>query len=482
MPIALGLDFGTTSVSAVAVDADGRLVARSTRSHTADVPGLPAGYAEQAPEKLWSAACGALAAFTSRLPEPPACLGLTGQMHGLLLVDAGNRPVSNLVTWQDRRSLERAGDGHSWLEQFRVRCDPAAVERTGCTPSPGYLAVTLFTLEQRGMLPPEAKSALIFADWVAATLTGTPPVTDRTNAASTGVFDLQHDAWSELIEVTGLPRNLFPDVVDSGTIVGGLTTEYAEILGLPNGLPVASAIGDHQAAVLGSLPVGEDAVQVNIGTGGQVSLPMDSFRRTPTSDTRYLPDGRYLLVGAGLAGGDAYAWVRRTLSGWLDAVQTDRSDEELFRLVNRLAANVPAGCDGLRCEPFFRGTRREPDRRGSFTGVSADNFTPGHVARSVLEGIAETLAGFAREQSQRLAETPRFDRVIATGNAVRRNPLLGLCLARAFGRDVSTPEQDEEAAYGAAILAGVRTGLWPDLASASRRFRLTRIAAADDIG
>lgn len=480
MPIALGLDFGTTSISAVAVAEDGHLIARSTRHHQADVAGLPTGHAEQAPEQLLNAAYDALSGLVKSQREPPICLGMTGQMHGVLLADANLEPVTNLITWQDKRALERSDTGQPWLDRFRSLCDSAAVLRTGCTPSAGYLAVTLDTLQRQGRRPAETRHALIFADWAAAILTGSSPVTDRTNAASTGVYDLERDAWSDLIDAIGLPHRLLPPVVESGTIIGGLTAQHAARLGLPEGLPVAAAIGDHQAAVLGSLPQGETAVHVNIGTGAQVSLPVDSFRRTSTSDTRFLPDDRFLLVGAGLTGGDAYAWVRRTFGNWLESIGVCRTDDELFDAVNRLAVNIPPGCDGLRCEPYFRGTRREPERRGGFNGISTGNFTPGHVARSVLEGIADALAGFVREHAWHEGESRSFDRVIATGNAVRRNSLLAACLARAFERPVYVSEQEEEAAYGAAILAGVRTGLWPDLKTVGSRFRLTRAAAADD--
>lgn len=479
MAIAVGLDFGTTSISAAAVAEDGALVARATRPHRADIAGLPVGHAEQSPRLLFETAVLTLAELATELPEPPTCLGLTGQMHSLLLADGNLEPVANLVTWQDRRALEQAGAGQTWHDRFRASCDPAAVARTGCTPSPGYLAVTLFTLAGQGRLPTNAKHALILADWAAAKLTGTEPVTDRTDAASTGVFDLARDEWSELIGETGLPQELFPRVVESGTIVGGLTAEFARLTGLPEGLPVASAIGDHQAAVLGSLPAGEAAVQVNIGTGGQVSLRVESFLRTPTSDTRYLPDGRYLLVGAGLAGGDAYAWVRRTAGNWMAAFGVEQTDEQVFETLGRLATAIPPGCEGLTCEPFFRGTRREPTRRGLFRGVSTDNFTPGHVARAVLEGIAEALAGFVREHSAIANHGDGYKRVIATGNAVRKNRPLALSLARAFGLPVYVPEHEEEAAYGAAVLAGVRTGIWTDLADAGRRFRLVPVAQPD---
>jgi sugar (pentulose or hexulose) kinase len=193
-----------------------------------------------------------------------------------------------------------------------------------------------------------------------------------------------------------------------------------------------------------------------------------------------LPEGRYLLVGAGLAGGDAYTWVRRTASQWLRAFGAERSDDGVFDALNRLAAAVPPGCDGLRAEPFFRGTRREPDRRGMFSGVSTDNFSPGHVARAVLEGIAAALAGFVDDHASLPEVADSFSRVIATGNGVRRNPLLASSLARAFRLPVFTPEHEEEAAYGAAVLAGVNAGLWSDLADVGTRFRLNQAASPTD--
>jgi sugar (pentulose or hexulose) kinase len=115
-----------------------------------------------------------------------------------------------------------------------------------------------------------------------------------------------------------------------------------------------------------------------------------------------------------------------------------------------------------------------------FSGVSADNFTPGHVARAVLEGIAEALVGFTREHGRLPEVADEFSRVIATGNGVRRNPLLASCLARAFETPVFVPEHEEEAAYGAAVLAGVRNGMWSSLEEVGRRFRLIHVAGPDD--
>lgn len=471
MPLSIGLDLGTTSISVAAIDQTGRVVACRGQTHKADLPHQPPSHAEQSPDLLWQRACALLGDLVQELPEQPVSLGVTGQMHGLLLVDESLNPLGPLITWRDRRALDTLPTGDSPLDQFRSRCDPHDIQRTGCNPSPGYLAVTLFTLIERGELPASARWALLLADWFTARLTNISPRIDRTQAASTGVFDLEHDRWSPMIQQTGLPPNLFPPVVETGTLLGNLTPAAAQETGLPVGLPVTTAIGDHQAALLGSLPWGESAIQINIGTGGQISLPTDQFFRTNTSDTRYLAPGRYLLVGAGMVGGDAYAWLCDTVAQWLSAFGVERSDSEIYQTFNELVSASPPGASGVTLDPRFRGTRRDPNIRAAISGLDHGNFTPGNLGRALWEGVAQHLYQFWQEHQQHL---PTPTRLIATGNAVRENPPLAESLTRVFNLPLWTPDHREEAAFGAALLAGVGSGLWPNWQLANQAIRLSQ--------
>jgi sugar (pentulose or hexulose) kinase len=190
-------------------------------------------------------------------------------------------------------------------------------------------------------------------------------------------------------------------------------------------------------------------------------------------DTRYLPLGRFMLVGAGLAGGDAYAWVNRTVAGWIEAFGVVRSSDEIYARLNELAAAVPNEADGLTCEPVFRGTRRDPQARGRFAGITFENFTPGHVARAVLEGIARGMYWFYEQAGSH--QPAHLKRIIGSGNGLRNNPLLVEAVERIFQRPVFFPEHTEEAAYGAALLAGANTGVWSDLKEAGRTIRLLRV-------
>lgn len=471
MALAIALDLGTTSISAVALRVDGTVATHVRVANDAGVSALPTGHSEQKPQRLRELAWKALAQLADQIDETPACLGLTGQMHGVLLLDADQQPLGNLITWQDRRAILPCSEGTTtYLETLLGTVSEAALTRTGCRLAGGYLGTTLYVLGRLGAIPPNLAKVSFLADWMAAELTGSQISTDPSNAASSGVYDLQRGCWSEeLPQATGIAPRWLPAVRESGMPVGRLTPRAAAETGLPQGLPVCNAIGDNQAAVLGSVPAGDPAIQINVGTGGQINWPIPRFERSAGMDTRSLPLGRYMLVGAGVTGGDAYAWVNRTVAGWLEAFGLHLTNDEIYARVNTLAANL-TGTEGLSCTPFFRGTRRRPEARGEFNGIRFDNFTLGHVARAVIEGVARGLYSFYEAAGS--AQPAQLSRIVGSGNGLRKNPLLVDTLERIFERTIWFPVHEEEAAYGAALLAGVQTGLWPNLETAGKQIQL----------
>ncbi len=456
MSVIVGLDIGTSTISVVAVDETGTVIESLTRKHGASLSGLEAGLAEQDPNRLLETSLSLLAELAGTLPEPPRAIALTGQMHSTVLLDQQVRPVGNVITWQDRRALKPCGEGEgsSWLEAALSRCREEDLAATGCRLAAGYLGTTLFTLQQSGTMPAGVHCAVQPADWIAATLCGIPPVTDRTNAGSSGLYDFVQDRWSrQLTDSLGISRDLLPQVVRSGIPIGHLAVEMARRTRLPEEVLVCCAIGDNQASVLGS-SFRKPVLQVTIGTGGQINWPVDHFLRVDGMDTRYFPDDRFLLVGAGLVGGDAYAWLARTVCGWQKSFGEAVPEEEVYAKLERLAGSVPGDADGLVCEPFFRGTRRQPQARGSFYGIGVDNFTPGHLARAILNGIADGMASFLIQAGDH-APSDR-SRIVAAGNGIRNNPLLQQILGERLGGRIEMAPYDEPAAVGAALLASDR--------------------------
>ena len=179
MQLALALDIGTTSLGAIAIDREGRVVRSVQKPNRAHVRGLPAGRAEQDPERIWTAVLETVSELAHGLDGSPVALGLTGQMHGILLADMSHAARTPLISWQDRRANEPDPSAAApLLESFLAGCPPAALDGLGCRPAPGFGAVTLYVLRRRGELPTGQWTLATIADWVGARLCAASPRID----------------------------------------------------------------------------------------------------------------------------------------------------------------------------------------------------------------------------------------------------------------------------------------------------------------
>jgi sugar (pentulose or hexulose) kinase len=474
MPIVLGIDIGTTSITALAVDtADGSVLTRHTTANQAEtttVADQARGRSEWDVVRMAENARRCLAAAAAELGprrNELAGIGITGQQHGMVVVDDQLAPLTPFVNWQDRRGDDTLLAGsRSYVQEASERAGPEAPRRTGCRLATGYMAVTLFWLRENGLLPGHGTACFVM-DYFGAMLTGRPPATDATCAASSGALDVVNGAWdAAILDALGLPRGLFPPVRPSGAFLGGLTDALAANTGLPAGLPIYVGIGDNQASFLGSVADRRRSALVNVGTGAQAAAFTEQFHYDPHLETRPFPGGGYLLVSAGLCGGRSYALLERFFRDvGRQFFQADRP-ELLYDAMNRLAERVPRGAGGLRCEPYFTGSRMDPDLRATWSGMSAENFTPAHLMRALLEGLARTLHdGFAQVTG---GAQLTCQRLVGAGNGLRENRVLARIVAEEFGMRLSVPQHREEAAFGAALLGAVGAGVFPDLVRAGR--------------
>ncbi|NLG28011.1 MAG: hypothetical protein GX557_08875, partial [Chloroflexi bacterium] len=399
MGLFLGIDLGTTTLSVVVLDvAAGCLLHASTTPHGADcttADDRARGRAEVDIQRMQALTLRlvreAIEAVAARRDELRA-VGVTGQQHGVALLDANGRPVGPAITWQDRRVLDLVpGTSETWLERvIRLAGGESAFERMGCVPSRGYLGATLYWLQQQGRIPQGADVACFVPDTAVTLLTGARARCDPTNGGSSGLLDVVNCQWDwGMIKRLGLPTRLLPAVQLPGTVVGELRGDLLGELGLDAPLPVCVAIGDNQAAAFGALRDPEASLSLNVGTGAQISAVLDAYRYVPSLQTRYFPGGRYLMVGAGLFGGRSYAYLRELFRQVGEGLLGVTAGGDLYDRMNVLASAVPSGCDGLRCSPLFTGSLLEPELRASFTGLTPQNLTPGHLTRALLEGMAE---------------------------------------------------------------------------------------------
>ena len=448
---AIGLDIGTTSLCAVAVDTQtGEVLRALTVPNDAALPPQEPTERIQSPARILTKATGLVDALLDAF-GPAACIGVTGQMHGILYANAAGDAVSPLYTWQDGGGDAPAGEGRSFAQELS--------SLTGYPMATGFGGTTCYVHTRRGTVPSDAVVFCAIHDYVAMKLAGqTRPLCHLSNAASFGLFHLAEGTFdSEAVRRAGLDRNLFPDV----------TADFA-VLGEYRGVPVCAAIGDNQASFLGSVSDMEGSALVNIGTGSQISLALDSPVSTEDMEARPLAAGQYLLVGSSLCGGRAFAQLERLFRETAELV-TGQPCESAYRGMDRCLAALTAPDDPLTVDTRFSGTRREPAWRGAIMNIGTDNLTPVHLMLGVLTGIADELQ--ALYQQADAGRRGRVCRLIGSGNGLRYNPALCRIIAERFALPLLIPAHKEEAAFGAALSALVGTGTVPSLWEAQRLIR-----------
>lgn len=445
----LGIDIGTSSAKAALIDADTRQIITSAAQEYAIHRPAP-DRAEQNPSEWWGAVQYAVRQITANHTDI-AGVGFSGQMHGTVLLDDAGEVVHPAIIWADSRSSEQ-------VSQLASAVDNLAAT-TGTLPAVGFMGVTLMWLAQHA---PDALTrahrAILPKDYIHYRLTG-EMTTEVTDAASTGVFDVQRGAWADdIIAAVNLPRGLFPDVLASHE-PRPLTDAAAAALGLPAGIPVVAGCADQPAQALANGIVAPGVVSVTVGSGGQVFAPLANFR----TDARlhvfnHAVPGVYYALGATLSAGLSLRWLRDTLG------MTNQPDA--YADLSAAAADVPPGADGLVFLPYLTGERTphmDPHARGGFIGLSSYH-TRGHLARAVMEGVAFSLRQ-ALEITQELGGT--VETVIGSGGGVESSVWRGI-LTDVFGVPVRKSLAKEQASVGAALLAGIGAGVYPDFAGAAQ--------------
>ena len=440
---AIGIDIGTTNISGVVWDqTEGKMLVSKMVSSDCFLSGGPEWERTQDVSVILSKARTLLDELLTDWPEVKT-IGLTGQMHGILYLNAKGEAVSPLYTWQDGRGDQRQENGLSLVEQIRQKQQlPVAT---------GYGLVTHIYNKIHNLVPESAVSICTIMDYVGMALTGREkPLIHASNGASLGFFDGENLRFQEeKLKEWGVDCSVLPELASDG-----------KVLGYYQGRLITVALGDNQAGFLGAAGMEPGTALVNMGTGGQISLLSDKYVEAPGIEARPFMAGQYLLVGASLCGGRAYAILEGFLRSY--AVAAGAKDQSQYEVMARLAekaegemlarlGDVTQPAEVLLVNTTFQGTRQDPALRGSILNISDDNFTPEHLIYGVLEGMAQELYGFYETMCQ--SGMCDINRLVGSGNGLRMNPVLQRIFERKFRKELELADCQEEAACGAAIWA-----------------------------
>jgi xylulokinase len=450
MPYFLGLDVSTTATKALLLDAAGAVVGTAATAYDYETP-HPL-WSEQDPVLWWDGAARSIRAVleqTGTTSDEVAAVGLTGQMHGLVLLDADGRVLRPALLWNDQRTAEACDEIRRRVGRERL------IELTGNDALTGFTAPKLLWVRAH---EPEVyariRHVLLPKDYVRYRLTG-EHATDKAGAAGTLLLDLRQRDWSvEVLDALDLQADWLPKTHEGPTVTGTLSEEAAEATGLAVGTPVVAGGGDQAAGAVGVGAVREGIVSLVLGTSGVVFATADEPFVEPEGRLHafcHAVPGRWHLMGVMLSAAGSLRWYRDTLAHGV-------SFDELIAP----SADVAPGSDGLRFLPYLTGERTphpDPLARGAFIGLTV-RHTRAHFTRAVLEGVAFGLRdGF---RLMREAGLPAPDEVRVSGGGAR-SPLWRQILADVLDAELVTVNTAEGAAYGAALLAGVGAGAWPDV-------------------
>ncbi len=426
----LGIDIGTTTISAAVNDSVSGVLASMNMKNSTFIPGLP-WERLQAPEKIYEIVQNCAQKMLEQFPDVEA-IGVTGQMHGILYLDRECNAVSPLFTWQDGRGDLPFDSSTSWASRLS--------ESTGYCLATGYGLVSHYYNLHNGQVPKTAVTFCTIADYVAMRLAGSAePRIDATNAASLGLFDCIHNRFDgAALEKAGIAPDMLPPLAAEPLLGVG-----------PLGIPVYTAIGDNQASFLGATEGRQDALLVNMGTGGQISVFTSDYIQTCALETRPFPGGGWLLVGASLCGGRSYAILENFFRQTVKMVTGE--EVTAYDAMARVLAQSQGLEDCPKSITTFQGTRTDPGRQASITGLTEKNFTPAHLIWSIMEGMARELYDMYSSFLDSGGNVPAV--MIGSGNGLRKNPWLCKVFENVFGCPMVLSLSDEEAARGAALFA-----------------------------
>jgi xylulokinase len=451
----IGLDVGTSGARAVAVDLLGNVVAAASADYPLSTP--RPGWTEQDPELWWDASQAVLSHVVAQLRDPPLGLGLTGQMHGSVFLDAGDSVIRPALLWSDQRTASQCREITEKVGLEHL------VEITGNPALTGFQAPKILWLREH---EPDAyarlRQVLLPKDYVRLKLTG-ERATDASDASGTLLLDLRRREWSdELLQALEIPRSWLPKVYEGPEVTGRITVAAAATTKLPAGLPVAAGGGDNAAAAVGNGIVREGVVSSSIGTSGVVFADSDTPRVDPHGRLHafcHAIPGRYHLMGVTLSAGGSLRWWRDAGGSGLD-----------YDGLASLAAEVPPGSEGLLFLPYISGERTphlDPQARGAFVGLTM-RHSLSHLTRAVMEGVTYSLKDCL---DLVIGLGMPVTEVRATGGGAR-SPLWRQLQADVFGLPIHRTLIEEGPAFGAALLAGVAGGAYADVFEASALIRL----------
>ncbi len=462
MAYLIGVDLGTSGTKTVIFDEAGTPLASKTVEYPLYQP--QNGWAEQDPLDWWNASVEGMKAVIAQSgakKEDIKGIGISGQMHGLVMLDKDGKVLRKSIIWCDQRTARECEEITSKVGAKKLIDITANPALTGFTASK-----ILWVRNNEPEIYAKCAHILLPKDYVRYMLTG-EFATEVSDASGMQLLDVPRRQWSdELLGKLGIDKALLAKVYESPEVTGKVTAKAADLCGLKEGTPVVGGAGDNAAAAVGTGTVVDGRAFTTIGTSGVVfahtsKLSIDPAGRVHTFCCAV--PGAWHVMGVTQAAGLSLKWFRDNFCN-AEILTAAGMGKDPYFLMDQEAGRIPIGCDKLLYMPYLMGERTphlDPDCRGVFFGLSAMH-TKAHLLRAVMEGVT-----YSQRDSMEVLRGMgvKTDTMLACGGG-GSSPLWRQMLADVYGCPVTTVASKEGPALGVAILAGVGTGIWSSVPQA----------------
>ncbi len=460
----LGIDIGTTGTKVILIASNGEIISTATNEYPVYIP--KPNWSEQNPKDWWQATIKGIKQVLKRSHTNPgrvAGIGLTGQMHGLVILDNKKNVLRNCILWNDQRTVKECAKINRIIGEERM------IEITGKPCLPSFTAGKIFWVKNNEPgIYKKIAHILLPKDYVRFKLTGNLGM-DVADASGTCLFDVAKRRWSdEIINGLKIKKDLLPPVYESPAVCGYVGKTAAKLTGLKEGTPVIAGSGDQAAQAIGTGIYEPGTISVTIGTSGVVFAAIDKYRfdRTGRLHTYCHAElDMWHLMGVMLSAGGSLRWFRDLLYR-NEKIYAEKKNINIYDLITREAGKMPPGAEGLLFLPYLSGERTpypDPYARGVFFGLSLKHSRL-HLARAVIEGITFGL----KDCLELLRDMGiRFNKIRVSGGGAK-SQLWRRIMADIFNLDIITVNATEGAAFGAALLAGVGTKIYKNTKEACK--------------
>ena len=462
MAYLLGIDIGTSGTKTVLFDEHGKTIASALREYPLYQPQI--GWAEQDPEDWWQAACDGIRAVLAKSgvkAEDISGIGLSGQMHGMVLLDSDNKVLRRSIIWCDQRTTAECEQITSLVGEKRlieITANPALV---------GFTASKIMWVKNNEPdVFEKIKKILLPKDYVRFRLTG-EFATEVSDASGMQLMDIPGRCWSdEVLSKLGIEKQWLGELYESQEVSGHVSQEAASVTGLKPGTPVVGGGGDQAAGAVGNGIVKPGVVSSTIGTSGVVFAYLDKIKKDPQGRLQtfcHAVPNTWHVMGVTQAAGFSLKWFRDNLCREEMSV-AELMDVDPYVLMDKEAEKVKPGSNGLIYLPYLIGERTphlDSDARGVFFGLSTVH-KKSDMIRSVLEGVAFSL----KDCLSIIADLGVDIKEVRASGGGGKSRLWKQMQADVFGLPITTINSSEGPALGAALLAGVGTGVYKDVAEA----------------